>query len=83
MVPFCTTVGTDRSANIIFKVTVKSLMLAIFNFKISKVTSTVLSGKRSLLHINILLILIFLFLWIKEITTGIHLVVILIIEGAI
>ena len=83
MVPFCTTVGTHRSANIILKVTVKSLMLAVFNFKICKVASTMLSGKWSLLHINILLILIFLFLWIKEIATSIHLVVILIIEGAI
>ena len=83
MVPFRTTSGTDRPANIIFKVTIKSLMLAVFNFEVCKVAPTVLGGKRSLLHINVLLILIFLFLWVKEIATRIHLVVILIIKGAI
>ena len=31
MVPFCTTSRSDRPANIILEITVKSLMLAVFN----------------------------------------------------
>ena len=37
--------------HVIFKITVKSLVLAIFNFEVSKVTSAVLSGEWTLFHI--------------------------------
>lgn len=65
MVPFCTTTRTYTS-NVVLEVTIESLMLAVFNFEISEITSTMLSGQRSLFHVDVLLILVlFVFLWIE------------------
>lgn len=65
MVPFSTTTRTYTS-NVVLEVTIESLMLAVFNFEISEITSTMLSGQRSLFHVDVLLILVlFVFLWIE------------------
>ena len=47
-------------AHVVFEITVKSLVLAVVYFEISKLTSTMLGGKWSLLHIEVLVILLFL-----------------------
>ena len=61
--------------NIIFEITIKSLVFTIFNFKISKITTAVLGGQRSFFHINIG-ILLFLF-GVCVITTGVTTILII------
>jgi len=61
--------------NIIFEITIKSLVFTIFNFKISKITTAVLGGQRSFFHINIG---VFLFLFgVCVVTTGISTILII------
>jgi hypothetical protein len=74
---------SNTAGYIVFKVTVECLVFTIFNFKISKVSTGMLSGKWPLLHIiNLRIgILLLLFIWISIITTGIT--TILIVEGPI
>jgi len=62
--------------NIIFKITIKSLVFTVFNFKISKITTTMLGSQRSFLHINICIILLFLFR-VSVVATGIATVLII------
>ena len=61
--------------NIIFEITIKSLVFTIFNFKISKITTAVLGGQRSFFHINIG---VFLFLFgVCVVSTGISTILII------
>jgi len=62
--------------NIIFKITIKSLVFTVFNFKISKIATTMLGSQRSFLHINICIILLFLFR-VSVVATGIATVLII------
>ena len=71
------TYSTSNTArNIIFKITVKCLVFTIFNFKICKVTTWMLCGKRSFFHINIGVFL-FLFIWISIISTGVSAILVI------
>jgi hypothetical protein len=46
--------------NIIFKVTVKSLVFCILNFEVGKITATVLSCQRTFFHVNIVVLFLLL-----------------------
>ena len=47
------------TGHIIFEITIEGLMFAIVNFKICKVSSAVLRGKRTFLHINVMFLFLF------------------------
>ena len=44
---------------VFFEITIESLMFAIVNFKIGKISSAVLGGKRAFLHINMMFLFLF------------------------
>lgn len=72
----CFAYSTGYTArNIIFEITIESLMFTVFYFKISKITTAVLGGQRSFFHINIG-ILLFLF-GVCVITTGVSAILII------
>ena len=66
---------SNTTRNIIFKITIKSLVLRIFNFKIGKVTSAMLGSQRSLFHVDICIL--FLLFRISVIATGITTILII------
>ena len=55
-------VSGDAIRDVVLKVRVKSLMLAVFDFQVCKVPTTVLGRQGSLLHIDSISIFCFLFL---------------------
>ena len=61
MVAFADASG-NTAGDIVLKVAVKCLVFAVFDLEVSKVASTMLSSQRTLLHIDVLILL--LFLWI-------------------
>ena len=81
MVPFSTARWTHAS-HVVLKVTVKGLVLAVFNFQVGEVASAVLGRKGPLFHVNVLLVLLF-FLRIQIVAGRIYIIVVLIIKGAI
>lgn len=74
--------GWAYRAHIVFKITIESLMLTIFNLEVRKILTAVLSSQRPFFHINVLLIL-FLLLRVQIITTRVYVVIILIVKRAI
>ena len=73
----------NTTRNVIFKITVKSLMFTIFNFKISKITTWMLGGKWPFLDIILSssCSLLLLFVWISVVATSVSAV--LVIKAAI
>jgi len=71
--------------NIVFKVTIESLMFTIFNFQICKVASAMLSCKRSFLHVNGILVFLLLLLLTDVVTTWLvgWIIIVLILEASI
>ena len=76
-----------RAGHIVFKVTIESLVLAVVNFEVSKISAAVLGGQRALLHINIMILLFLLGVNVGRATdpntARANVVAILIIKGAI
>ena len=75
------------TSNIVFEITVKSLVFAILNFQVSKITTAVLSGQGTLLHVDV--VILFLLFRVDVSSTGntnttrADVVTVLVIEGTI
>ena len=72
--------SSDTARYIILEVTVESLMFAVLNFEIGEVATAMLSGQWTLFHIDVLILL--LFLWISISCWSINIITVLVIKAA-